>query len=150
MRGTRNAAALIIAPLLLGGCTFGTLRTDRCLAQYRAGMMAAVAEGDAGGGIAKESYDFCIEGEARAQAMVAMLQSHGFTTSGPARHFEVPGGRCLAADRDISPGTFDPERSLGLACALGHRSRAYMTGGTLTRPDGASFHIRSSYETRDR
>lgn len=150
MRSPWKAAALIIAPMLLNGCTFGTLRTDRCLTQYRAGMMTAAAQAGSGGGIAKESYGFCIDGQARAQAMAATLRSHGFTTSEPARHFEVPGGRCLAADRDVSPGTFDPERSLGLACTLGHRSRAYMTGGTLTRPDGRSFHIRSSYQTKER
>jgi hypothetical protein len=141
----RPTSILVALPLLVTGCTFGTLKAQECLRLYSPGLTAA-AERARSRPVRQESYSFCVDGRARAQALHAALQANGFTADGPAKHFEVPGGWCLSGTRHTSAELFHPTRSLHAMCALGHSSRAYMTGGTLTRADGEIYYVRSIYE----
>ena len=134
----------------LTGCTFGILKTDECLKYYGEGIARAASEGRLAGPIAEESYGFCLDGHGRAKAMVAVLQAHGFATDGPRKHFEVPGGWCLSGKRETSAGRFDAKRSLDTVCAIGHASKAFMTGGALVTSNGKEFTILSTFDRRAR
>ena len=136
--------------LALTGCTFGVLKTDRCLEYYGEGMMIAVAEAAAKGPLAEESYGFCLDGRGRAYAMLPALRTRGFETDGPHKHFEVPGGWCLSAKRVAGRDRFDPMHSLETMCALGHASRAYMTGGSLSTSAGTTHYIISKADRKAR
>jgi hypothetical protein len=141
----RTAAVALIA-FPVSGCTFGMLKTNKCLELYGPGLLDAASQARSRGAISEESYGFCVDGRARAEAMLPSLQAHGFRTSGPSKHFEVPGGWCLSGTRPASSERFDPMRSLEAVCAIGHVSRAYLTGGTLRTSDGEAHHIRSTYD----
>lgn len=138
----------IAAALLAGGCTFGTLKTDDCLSRYSEGMAIAVAEARQAGSVVSESYDYCLDGRRRADSMLQVLQSRGFATEGPHKHFEVPGGWCLSAGRAAIAGRFNPTESLAAVCAVGHSSRAVLTGGRLTSSDGKRHDILSDLDRK--
>ena len=127
----------IAAALLAGGCTFGTMKTDDCLSRYSEGMAIAVAEARQAGSVVSESYDYCLDGRRRADS-----------TEGPHKHFEVPGGWCLSAGRAAIAGRFNPTESLAAVCAVGHSSRAVLTGGRLTSSDGKRHDILSDLDRK--
>ena len=146
----KRMAALALTTSAVSGCTFGMLETNECLRLYRPGAMDAASQARSGGSISQESFGYCVDGKRRAEAMRAPLRVHGFTMNGPSKHFEVPGGWCLSATRSASAERFDPMLSLQTACAIGHASRAYLTGGTFQTADGQTHHIRSTYDREAR
>ena len=141
----RTAAATLIGSLV-SGCTFGMLKADKCLQVYQSGMVEAALQARSKGPLSEESYGFCLDGHARAEAMLPSLSAHGFETEGPTKHFEVPGGWCLSARRLAVSERFDPNQSLHSVCAIGEASRAYLTGGTLRTVDGTPHYVRSTYD----
>ena len=142
----QRTAILASVVMIHSGCTFGILKQRQCLDLYTRGMSAAVAAAQANGPVEQEGYAFCLDGKARAEAMVPLLQRYGFEVDGPTRHFEVPGGWCLGAKRRSTTAPFDASGSLHIICALGHASRAYLTGGAITAAGGQTSYIRSTYE----
>ena len=142
----RRTATLASVALLQSGCTFGVLKQRECLDLYTRGMSAAVASAQANGPVEQEGYAFCLDGKARAQAMVPLLQRYGYEVVGPTKHFEVPGGWCLGAKRRAMSAPYDASGSLHTICALGQASRAYLTGGSITAVGGQTSYIRSTYE----
>lgn len=143
-------AAVALTTFAVSGCTFGMLETNECLRLYRPGLMDAASQVRSRGSISQESFGYCVDGKRRAEAMLAPLREHGFTMNGPSKHFEVPGGWCLSASRPASAERFDPLLSLETACALGHASSAYLTGGTFQTADGQTHYIRSTYDSEAR
>jgi hypothetical protein len=142
-------ALAVLCSVGLSGCTFGTLSADKCLEYYAQGAVDAVATARAGGPIREEAYGFCADGRARINATIAPLRAHGFEPSEPRKHFEVPNGWCLGANRPVGGG-FDAMRSLETICAIGDASRAYLTGGSFTSSDGQSHYILSIYDKEAR
>jgi hypothetical protein len=139
-------AVLALTALAVTGCTFGMLKRDDCLKTYGPGMMYAASQARLAQSVVEESYGFCTDGRAKAQAMLAPLRAHAFETGGPSKHFEVPGGWCLSAKRATTPQRFNPIESLETVCAIGHASRAYLTGGKLSTAAGGAYYVRSTYE----
>ena len=143
-------ALAALGALFLGGCTFGTLPTSRCIEYYGQGVVDAAAQARAAGSITREAYAYCADGKARIDAAIPPLRAHGFRTSEPGRHFEVPGGWCVGAERAVSGAEFDAMRSLETICAIGDASKAYFTGGSLTSTDGRSHAILSTFDRKAR
>jgi hypothetical protein len=145
-----STAIAIVCALALSGCTFGTLSTDKCLEYYAPGAVEAATAARAAGSIREEDYGFCADGRARINATIAPLRAHGFETTEPDNHFEVPNGFCLGAKRAVGRQGFDAMRSLQTICAIGDASRAYLTGGSFTSSDGRSHYILSIYDKEAR
>ena len=144
-----SGMAAVSAAMLCSSCTFGVLKADRCMRDYGEGMTIALAEAGKRGVVVKEGFAYCMDGRARADALVRSLRAQGFTAQEPRHHFEVPGGWCLGGERAAAQ-PFDPMRSLQFACDLGHASRAYMTGGSLAASDGSEHHIISAADRKAR
>jgi hypothetical protein len=136
--------------MLLSGCTFGTLTMSECIGYYGPGAVETISVARSHGLIVEEAYSYCLDGRRRADALAAAFQAHGFQSSAPARHIEVPGAWCMVGTRSVQSASADLVSSLQTACAIGDRSRAYMTGGTLRTDDGKEHRILSTYNREGR
>ncbi len=145
-----STTVVAVCAIALSSCTFGTLSTDKCLEYYAKGAVDAAAAAGAAGPIREEGYGFCADGRARIEATIAPLRAHGFKTTEPANHFEVPNGFCLGAKRAAGPGGIDAMRSLETICVIGDASRAYLTGGSFTSSNSQSHYILSIYDKEAR